>query len=89
MSEVGVRELKNRLSRYLKRVQAGEEIIVTDHGRTVARFVPVMQPEIQEALRPLLRDGHIRWAGGKPHGVGKPSKMRARNLSELIIEDRR
>ncbi|MBS1983301.1 MAG: type II toxin-antitoxin system prevent-host-death family antitoxin [Bdellovibrionales bacterium] len=29
MSQVGVRELKNRLSRYLKRVQAGEEIMVT------------------------------------------------------------
>lgn len=89
MSEVGVRELKNRLSRYLKRVQAGEELIITEHGRTVARLVPVKVPELQEALRPLLRDGSIRWAGGKPRGVGKPPKMRGRNLSDLIIEDRR
>jgi prevent-host-death family protein len=89
MSEVGVRELKNRLSRYLKRVEAGEELIVTEQGRTVARLVPVKVPEIQETLRPLLRDGYIRWAGGKPHGVAKPTKMRGRNLSELIIEDRR
>ncbi|HET7057616.1 MAG TPA: type II toxin-antitoxin system prevent-host-death family antitoxin [Nitrospiraceae bacterium] len=89
MSEVGVRELKNRLSRYLKRVQAGEEVIVTEHGRTIARLVPVKVPAIQEALRPLLQDGHIRWAGGKPHGVGKPPKVRGRSLSELVIEDRR
>jgi prevent-host-death family protein len=89
MSEVGVRELKNRLSRYLKRVQAGEEVIVTEHGRTIARLVPVKVPEIQETLRPLLRDGYIRWSGGKPHGAGKPPKMRGRSIAELIIEDRR
>jgi prevent-host-death family protein len=89
MSKVGVRELKNRLSRYLKRVEAGEELIVTEHGRTVARLVPVKGQKLQEALGLLLRDGAIRWAGGKPHGVAKPTKMRGRNLSELIIEDRR
>ena len=38
MSQVGVRELKNQLRRYLKRVQEGEEIIVTEHGRSVARL---------------------------------------------------
>ena len=89
MSKVGVRELKNRLSRYLKRVQAGEELIVTERGRTVARIVPVKVPELHETLRPLLRDGSIRWAGGKPRGVGKPPKTRGQNLSDLIIEDRR
>jgi prevent-host-death family protein len=89
MPEVGVRELKNRLGGYLKRVQAGEEVIVTEHGRTVARLVPAKVSEIQHTLEPLLRDGHIRWAGGKPHGAGKPPKIRGRSLSALIIEDRR
>ncbi|WP_334141061.1 type II toxin-antitoxin system Phd/YefM family antitoxin [Rhabdothermincola sp.] len=36
--EVGVRDLKNNLSRYLDRVREGEEIIVTDRGRPVARL---------------------------------------------------
>ncbi|MCJ7672194.1 MAG: type II toxin-antitoxin system prevent-host-death family antitoxin, partial [Acidimicrobiia bacterium] len=31
--EVGVRDLKNNLSRYLDRVKEGEEVIVTDRGR--------------------------------------------------------
>jgi prevent-host-death family protein len=42
MSEpVGVRELRQNLSKYLDRVKAGEDLIVTEHGREVARLVPV------------------------------------------------
>jgi prevent-host-death family protein len=41
MSEsVGVRELRQNLSRYLDRVKAGEALVVTEHGREVARLVP-------------------------------------------------
>ena len=32
-----IRELKNRLSEYLRRVQEGEHLVVTDHGRPIAR----------------------------------------------------
>ncbi len=37
---VGVRELRQNLSKYLDRVKAGEGLTVTEHGRTVARLVP-------------------------------------------------
>ena len=37
---VGVRELRQNLSRYLQRVKAGEGLVVTEHGRVVARLVP-------------------------------------------------
>jgi prevent-host-death family protein len=41
MSEaVGVRELRQNLSRYLDRVKAGEDLVVTERGRPVARLVP-------------------------------------------------
>lgn len=36
MSRIGVKELKNRLTHYLRRTQKGEEIIVTDRGRPIA-----------------------------------------------------
>jgi prevent-host-death family protein len=39
--DVGVRELRNHLSRYLAQVADGREIIVTDRGKVVARVVPV------------------------------------------------
>ena len=41
MSEsVGVRELRQNLSRYLARVKKGEALVVTERGREVARLVP-------------------------------------------------
>jgi len=40
MGAVGVRELKNRLTYYLQRARKGEEVIVTERGRPVAKLVP-------------------------------------------------
>lgn len=40
MASVGVRELRQNLSRYLDRVKAGEALDVTEHGRLVARLSP-------------------------------------------------
>jgi len=41
MAKVGIRELRQNLSRYLDRVKAGETLVVTEHGREVARLVPL------------------------------------------------
>lgn len=41
MESAGIAELKARLSEYLSRVEAGEEVLVTDRGRPVAWLVPV------------------------------------------------
>lgn len=38
--EVGVRALKSKLSEYLERAAAGEDIVVTDRGRPIVRLVP-------------------------------------------------
>ncbi|TAN21440.1 MAG: type II toxin-antitoxin system prevent-host-death family antitoxin [Acidobacteria bacterium] len=39
-TSVGIRELKNKLSAYVRRSEAGEIIEITAHGRTVARLFP-------------------------------------------------
>jgi prevent-host-death family protein len=44
MVSVGVRELRQNLSRYLDRVKAGEALDVTEHGRLVARLSPAGDP---------------------------------------------
>ncbi len=44
MRAVGVRELRQNLSRYLQDVKAGEALTVTEHGREVARLVPAGVP---------------------------------------------
>ncbi|MGH2944796.1 MAG: type II toxin-antitoxin system Phd/YefM family antitoxin [Solirubrobacteraceae bacterium] len=45
---VGVRELRQNLSRYLDRVKAGEDLVVTEHGREVARLVPAVSDAYAE-----------------------------------------
>lgn len=55
--EVGVRELRDHLSRYLERVKAGEELTVTEHGRPVARL---MGPRPRDRWEELVAQGLIR-----------------------------
>lgn len=52
--EVGVRELRNNLSRFLDRVRHDEELVVTVRGRAVARVVPVVRVS---TLDRLVNDG--------------------------------
>jgi antitoxin (DNA-binding transcriptional repressor) of toxin-antitoxin stability system len=40
MSSTGIRELKDNLSRYVRRIEAGERMAITAHGRVVAELVP-------------------------------------------------
>ena len=40
MITVGIRNLKNSLSQYLKMVKGGERIVITDHNRIIAEIVP-------------------------------------------------
>ena len=89
MSQVGVRELKDRLSGYLKRVQSGEEIVVTERGRSVARIVPVKTSSLQRAFESMLREGAVRWGGGKPRGASRRPVIRGRTLADMVKEDRR
>jgi prevent-host-death family protein len=61
MKRAGVAELKANLSRYLEQVQRGQEVIVTDRGRPVAKLVPLPPAEESAAARRerLIRTGVI------------------------------
>lgn len=58
MTTVGVAQLKARMSEYLARVRAGDEILVTDHGRAVARILPASGGDA--SLADLERRGLVR-----------------------------
>lgn len=55
--EVGVRDLRDNLSRYLERVKSGEELTVTEHGRPIARLVA---PRDRDRWDELMARGMIR-----------------------------
>ncbi len=66
MKVVGIRDLKNRLSEYIRRVKAGEEVLVTERGEVVAELAPprkrTADPDIPRELLALLERGLISQA---------------------------
>lgn len=88
MPTVGIRELKDRLSFYLKQVQEGKWIEVANRGRVIALLIPVRR-RVDKELLALVEEGIASWSGGKPRGALHPVRGRGRPLSEIILEDRR
>ncbi len=54
MKTVGVRELKNRLSEYIRQVRAGEAVLVTDRGQVVAELAAPGQGLTDASVPPGL-----------------------------------
>jgi prevent-host-death family protein len=89
MTTVGVKELKNRLSEYLRRVANGERVIVTERGRPVATLAAIDEGgAAQEAWR-LVQEGLASWGGGKPRGSADPPRPRKGTVADAVLEDRR
>ena len=86
MRTIGVRELRQQASKYLREVEHGETIEVTDRGRPVALLVPI--PE--DRLERLIREGRARPAKGNLLDLPLPIKPEpgARPLSEILAEMR-
>jgi len=85
---VGTRDLKNKLSEYMRRVKAGETIIVTEHGKTIGQIVPV-KPTVEERIQEMVAAGQMEWNGQKlkpyqPKAVNNGDRL----LSDLVVEDR-
>jgi prevent-host-death family protein len=53
------------LGEYLARVKAGEEVVVTEGGRPIARIVPVGSDDEAERLMRLERAGEVRRGSGR------------------------
>ena len=87
-NKAGVRDLKNRLSSYLKRVMNGETILITDRGKAVARLVPVGTSPA-ERLSALQQAGLVAGTGGRLDPVRPVAPRRgARDVAALLVEDR-
>jgi len=82
--KVGVRELRDNLSRYLARVEAGEAVVVTDHGRAIARLTGLGG---ERTLDPLVADGIVTRAAGTR---ARPRRrVRAKGSVSALVEDQR
>jgi prevent-host-death family protein len=96
MKTVGVRDLKNKLSEYLRRVRLGESVLVTDRGEVVAELLPPGQrqgdPSLPAGLQALARRGLLTL--GVPAGtelypaLPRKQRERRRSVAQLLDEER-
>jgi prevent-host-death family protein len=83
MATVGVRELRQRASELLRRVEAGETIEVTDRGRPVAVLAPLPEGEPLERLR---ASGEVIQAAASLEDLPTPIRLqRGQELPSAIL----
>jgi prevent-host-death family protein len=90
MTRVGIREAKANLSRLLRQVASGEEVVITDHGRPVARLVrPAREyADMSDFVRDLERRGIIEPSTKPPLPLGSPIDMPKNLAREMLQQDR-
>ncbi|MDH3735306.1 MAG: type II toxin-antitoxin system prevent-host-death family antitoxin [Gemmatimonadota bacterium] len=93
MKRVSISDLKAKLSQYVDLVQSGEDIIVTDRGRPVARLVGLAGETARESrLHQLIRLGRVRPPVGRRKTTSRPPARPAdpegRALDALLDERR-
>ena len=88
MERIGVREVRQNISVYLRRVEQGEAFTVTDHGRAVAVLAPL--PPDDDPLADLVAAGLVEPRKGGLGGLPEPAQPRPgdRPLSEILREMR-
>jgi prevent-host-death family protein len=87
---VGARELKTRLGKYLKAVQLGSTITITERGVPVARLspLPAHTKGIEGLLDALESQGLVSRGTGEPLGQGRAIKLRGEPIDRTISRER-
>ena len=91
MISVGVREAKINLSKLLKRVMQGQEVIITDRGKPIGKIVPVPQDHLSlaERIKKMEDQGLLGPASkGKRTRLPPPLPAHEGVAQEFLQEDR-
>lgn len=87
-SLVSIRELKSRLSHYLRLTRRGESVVITDRGVPIGRIVPIGL-DLDQRLAAMREAGLALWSGRKLGGRKPVAKVRGRKtVAQLLVEDR-
>lgn len=83
-----IRELKARLCTYMRRVETGETVMITRHGKPVGRIVPVKET-LEARLATLEQAGLLAWNGQQLPPLTPVAKTQGQvTVAELLVEDR-
>ena len=90
-SRVGIREAKAHLSRYLKMVRNGAEIVITDRGKPIGKIIPIETDELPLAdrIKRLEDQGVIARQAGEPPGKIPPAIPLTSHIAQKILQEDR
>lgn len=85
---VSIRELKSRLSHYLRLTRNGESLVITDRGVPIGRIVPMGQ-DLGQRMAAMCESGQAQWNGRKlPPRKPSAKLLRAGSVAQLLVDDR-
>lgn len=85
--EVGVRELRNNLSKWIERVRKGQDVVITERGKPVARLTRYGE---SPALQSLIERGLVQLPTQRKTKINRKDLIKPRgSISELVKEQRR
>ncbi len=86
--QVSIRELKNRLSHYLRLTKAGQTVEITERGKPIGRIVPITPP-LEERLEAMAKLGLLIRGEGKLSPRAPVARARGpKSVADLLIEAR-
>ncbi len=93
MRAVAIRELKNRLSAYLREVAAGEVVLVTDRGRVIAELrrptSEFMRSATEVSLERLAADGVLTLGLPQDPKAYRRPRLRIRVATQDLLDEER
>ena len=92
MITAGIKQLKNHLSRYIGLVKKGDDVLITERGRVIARIVKEDSRSfrLRQALQPLILKGQVIMPTREiERDIPEPFELNGRPVSEIVLEDRR
>jgi len=84
---IGVRDAKANLSRVIREVKAGKEVLITEYGRPVARVVPITQTSLEDRIAEMELQGEI--ARGKRTSTVPPTLNVPEGVAQKYLQEGR
>ena len=86
---VGIRDLKAKLSEYIQHVKNGDTVVITERGKTVGRIHPT-PASVEDRVESVIRSGAAAWSGRPLTTVRPVSRLKrgATTLADLVNRNR-
>ena len=92
MQTAGIKEFKNKLSHYLSFVKNGEDVLISERGKVIARVIKEepQNTSLRHILHPLIMRGLVTFPRKELNkDIPEPIEVPGKPVSEMVIEGRR